>query len=132
MSLFRQLEAKVLELADLPVPEDEDTAIFDDMTKPTPSTSADRASGLLSDEQTKAIMDVNEKVNAKKMTARVGAKLLAARLGMDEQHASEYIEEAEHSQETQPGMVTPGAVPPGAGQVPAKGVAIPQQKPNEE
>ena len=132
LSPNRQLEAKVLELVDLPVPEDEDTAIFDDMTKPTPSTSADRASGLLSDEQTKAIMDVNEKVNAKKMTARVGAKLLAARLGMDEQHASEYIEEAEHSQETQPGMVTPGAVPPGAGQVPAKGVAIPQQKPNEE
>lgn len=130
LSPNRQLEEKVLELADLPVPEDEDLAIFDDPTKPTPSTSADRASGLLSDEQVKAAMDINAAVAGKKMSFNAAKKLLGARLGMDPEHAQEFleqVEEKEPSQETQPVLPGQKPIPPGGGAQPAAGLAVPPQ-----
>jgi len=58
LSPNRQLEDKVLEIADLPTPDDDDLAIFTDATKVTAANPADRSANLLSDEQAKVLAEL--------------------------------------------------------------------------
>lgn len=95
LSPNKDLEGRVLEIADLPKPDEEDLAIIDDTTRPTPGKGPDAATGLLSDEQAKVILDVNNAMHSKKLHPKSAAKLLAARLGMDEAHAMDFLEEVE-------------------------------------
>jgi hypothetical protein len=107
LSPNKQLENRVLEMADLPSPDDDDMAIYTDATRPTPATGKDMSAGLLSDDQTKMVLAINEAVASEKLGAKAAAKLLAARLGLDEAHAAEYIEVPEKKE-----APTPVAVPP--------------------
>jgi len=106
LSPNKNLEDRVLEIADLPKPDEEDLAIYSDLTKPTPSEGKDLTAGLLSDDQAKAILAVNEAVSGGKMGPKAATKLLAARLGMDEAHAAEFLEAPE------PPQAKPKPIPP--------------------
>jgi hypothetical protein len=93
LSPNKNLEERVLEMADLPPPNEDDMAVYEDLSRPTPSQGKDLAAGLMSDDQTKTILDVNAAVAGKKLGYKAAAKLLAARLGMDESNASQFLEE---------------------------------------
>ena len=105
LSPNRQLEERVLEIADLPAPSESDTAVFEDKTVPTPSRGADRAVNLLSPDQTADILKINEAVSSGKMGPKAAAKLLAARLDMDEASAASFLETPE--KEEQPEELAP-------------------------
>jgi hypothetical protein len=111
LSPNRQLEERVLEIADLPAPSEDDTAVFDDLTTPTPSKGADRAVNLLSSDQAADILKINEAVASKKLGPKAAAKLLAQRLGMDDAHAAEFLETPEKEE----APIVPGVVPPKPG-----------------
>lgn len=93
LSPNRQLEGKLLEMGNLPPPDEEDLAIFDDDTLPTPSSPEDQATGLLSDRQIEAILKINEQLASKKISQNAAAKVLSAALGMSPEHAKQYIEQ---------------------------------------
>ena len=123
LSPNRNLEHKVLELADLPTPEEEDLEVYSDVTRPTPASPEDFATGLMSERQTKLVLDVNEKVASGKMDRKIAAKLLSHGLGMDEKNAMDFVSE-EPSNEPPPGGGPTVPIGP-RGAAPAPGVGMP-------
>jgi hypothetical protein len=91
LSPNRSLENKLLEMADLPVPETEDLEVFDDPSTPTPATAADLASGLLSDRQVEAVLRINEALATGKLARDAAAELLAVTLGMSAKEAERFL-----------------------------------------
>jgi hypothetical protein len=91
LSPNRPLETKLLEMANLPPPEESDLEIFDDPTMPTPATSGDLASGILSDTQVATVVKINEAVASGKMPREAAMELLAAALGMSPQEAARFL-----------------------------------------
>lgn len=87
----RELEGKLLGFANLPPPDEEDLAIFDDPTKPTPASPEDQATGLLSERQSQLILRVNGAVLGGKMSFETAAELLGSALGMDPKEAERFI-----------------------------------------
>jgi hypothetical protein len=91
LSPNRPLENKLLTMASLPTPEEEDLQVYDDPTKPTPATGPDMASGLLSERQIDAVLKINEKVADGKLDRGPALELLASALGMDTSSAAKYL-----------------------------------------
>jgi hypothetical protein len=120
LSPNKELEGRVLEIADLPKPTDEDLDVVKDPSQVTPGKGPDAAAGLMSDEQAKVVMDVNAAVAAKKIHPDSAAKLLAQRLGVDEKHASEFLQEVE--KEPVPAALAGTPPPPPAHGLPQDGV----------
>lgn len=121
-----KLEGKLLELADLPPPNEEDLAVYEDMQRPTPATPQDLAAGLLSDNQVGHVIKVNEAVANGKMSRDVGAKLLGHALGMEPTAAMELISEPEPNpieQGTEPRLPPDKLASSPENQEPARGVA---------
>jgi hypothetical protein len=105
LSPNRELENKLLEMGNLPTPDDDDMSIFDDPKKPTPAASADMATGLLSDRQIDAILRINQAINAGQMSRAAAARTMAAALGVDEATALGYIETEYRDAGTSPQVV---------------------------
>ena len=131
LSPNKELEGRVLEIADLPKPTDDDLAVVEDPSQVTPGKGPDAAAGLMSDEQAKVVMDVNAAVAAKKIHPDSAAKLLAQRLGVDEAHAKDFLQEVE--KEPVPPALAGTPPPPPAHGLPAPGAAqAPEVKPAKE
>jgi hypothetical protein len=96
LSPNRGLEAKLLADARLPVPPDEDQAIFDDPSIPTPRESADQAAGVLSPSQISTMMDINRGIKRRELTREAAKELAGGALGMDPSQTERFlIEEPE-------------------------------------
>ena len=131
LSPSRKLEGHVLEIADLPKPDDDDTAIYEDLTRPTPSEPKDMVKNLgMSDEQAKAVMEINAAVAGKKLAMGPAIKLIASRLGVDDAHAKDFLEEIE--KEPMPAALAGGPVPPKPGTPIAGTNAAPEAQQEEE
>lgn len=92
LSPNRELEGKLLQMANLPPPDEEDLGIFDDPNTPTPATSEGLIMGVLADSQIKAVMDINEKLADAKISRSAATKLVASLLGVSPETAAGYIE----------------------------------------
>ncbi len=115
LSPNKPLENKLLGMASLPPPDEEDLEIYDDPTQPTPAEGPDMAAGLLSERQITAVININNAITTGKMDRGPGLELLASALGMDTGSAARYLS----APKADPTRATPGApagesAPPGA------------------
>ena len=118
----RPLENKLLSDARLPAPPDEEQEIFDDPTQPTPREFSDQTTGVLSQSQISAVMDINRGIKKREITRDAAKELAASALGMDTASVERFLIE-EPPEPTLPPPLPPQLQPEGSvtppGAVPA-------------
>jgi hypothetical protein len=119
LSPNRKLEGRLLDMASLPVPDDEELEVFDDETIPTPAEPEDHASGVLSQRQIDSILKINENLAAKKLSRKAAAELAAATLGMSPGAAMRYLNDEDLEPLVTPELGAGKPPPPGAPKPPA-------------
>lgn len=85
-----QLESRLLEMAGLPVPDETASPALDDSVI-TPADGEDQATGLMSDRQSEAVLNVNEKLLDGKIDYEVAVTLLENVLGVNTETAKRYV-----------------------------------------
>lgn len=112
LSPNKKLEGKILEGAGLPPPDEEADPTLDDSI-PTPADGEDVGTGLLSDRQVKAVLDVNASLKKGDLDRPAAIKLLGATLGLNPAKAAEYIsaetDDTQKPEETDPRKLERGA-----------------------
>ena len=102
----KPLETKLLSDARLPPPSDEDQEVLDDPAVPTPRDASDQATGVLSESQISAVMDINRGIKNREITLDAAKELAAVALGMDPANVERFLIEEP------PEPVLPPSLPP--------------------
>lgn len=91
LSPNKALENQLLMFADLPLPEEHDDDMFNNDSIPTPQTSADQATGVLSALQIQAIMSINQALADGKIDIDAAKELAGAALNMSPENAIRFL-----------------------------------------
>lgn len=102
LSPNKKLEAKLLDNAGLPAPDEENDPALDP-TVPTPADGEDAGTGLLSERQQNAILAINESIAAGVIDRDAAMEMLGVLLGMDPAETEKFLaKEQEPAEEDAP------------------------------
>ncbi len=108
----KPLETKLLSDARLPAPSGEDQEVLDDPSVPTPRDATDQSTGVLSQSQISAVMDINRGIKKREITLDAAKELAASALGMDIANVDRFLIE-EPPEPTLPPPLPPQLQPGG-------------------